>query len=146
MEKFYVIQDKSAKIILGKNIYPLISVKKSLANFFDQTYAKIEENGDNIVIYIQLKDSRINIDELIGELYNEFLRESLRYEISLETKNLRELIVGRALYTTCIQLEDDQTEEREPNYKIEDNNEEYDIEEIARNWFDKYDEKEDKKC
>ena len=83
---------------------------------------------------------------MIGELYNEFLRESLRYEISLETKNLRELIVGRALYTTCIQLEDGETEEKEPNYKIEDNNEEYDIDEIARNWFDKYGEKEGKKC
>ena len=143
MEKFYVIQDKSAKIILGKNIYPLISVKKSLANFFDQSYVKIEENGDNIVIYIQLKDSNINIEELIGELYNEFLRESLRYEISLETKNLRELIVGRALYTTCIQLEDSQAEENESNYKTENNNEEYNLEEIAQNWFDKYCEEED---
>ena len=138
MEKFYTIKDNYAEILLSKDIYPLVSIKKALANFMEETYIKISSDKDKIIVQMVLKENKKNSEKIIGELYNEFLRESLRYNIAIETKNLRELIVGRALYTTCIDLEN--------NPKGENNatqNEEYGLDEVAVNWFDKYTDKED---
>ena len=104
----------------------------------EETYIKISSDKDKIIVQMVLKENKKNLEKIIGELYNEFLRESLRYNIAIETKNLRELIVGRALYTTCIDLEN--------NPKGENNatqNEEYGLDEVAVNWFDKYTDKED---
>lgn len=149
MERFYTIYDNYAEIVLVKEIYPMVSVKKALANFLDYAYISIDTDGNNLIIKIQLKENKYNMNELIGELYNELLRESLRYEISNETKNLRELIVGRALYTTCIQLDEEQRNDEDlinekvyQNYAVK----EYDLEDIAQNWFDKYGKEEDEKC
>ncbi len=137
MEKLYTINEKYAEIILSKKVYALVSVKKALSNFMNDTYIKIENLNENeIKIYIELKPEKANLDQIIGEFYNELLRESLRYDISVRTKNLRELIVGRALYTTCIDLNDEETREK-------DNEENYNLDEIAVNWFDKYGNKEE---
>ena len=140
MEKFYTINDNYAEIVLSKDIYPLVSVKKALTNFMDKTYIKIKDNNSEIMVQMVLQENKVDIEKLIGEFYNELLRESLRYNIAIETKNLRELIVGRALYTTCIDLEENQEE------KNEDIEETYNLDEIAVNWFDKYGNKEEEKC
>ena len=146
MEKFYTIKDNYANIILKKEIYPVISVKKALSNFMDDIYIKLDSDDNNIIIQLGLKEDKKELEKIIGELYNEFLRESLRYEIAVQTKNLRELIVGRALYTTCIDVEEDQEEIQNDNYekeKLNICNEEYDVNDIAVNWFDKYSKEEE---
>ena len=57
MEKFYKINGDFAEIRLSKNIYPLLSVKKAVSNFFEETYIKIMEENDNIItIMIKLKN------------------------------------------------------------------------------------------
>ena len=147
MKKEYIIQDKFAEIKLDKAVYPLIAIKKAVANFLNDVYVRIEENNKNFIIDFKLQDKQGNLEKIIGEFYNECLRESLRYEISVETKNLRELIVGRALYTTCIELdenEDNQEQSDRPIY--EDDNTKYSLEDITANWFEKYEDSEEKKC
>lgn len=141
MKKFYTINDNYAEIVLSKDIYPLVSVKKALTNFMDETYIKIKDNNSEIIVQMVLQENKADLEKIIGEFYNELLRESLRYNIAIETKNLRELIVGRALYTTCIDLEENQEEKNE-----EDIEETYNLDEIAVNWFDKYGNKEEQKC
>lgn len=143
MKKEYMIQDKFAEIILDKKIYPLIAIKKAISNFFDDVYVRIEENNKNFIIDLKLQDDKNNFQKIIDEFYNECLRETLRYEISLETKNLRELIVGRALYSTCIELDGDKQENSKENIQ---ENKEYSLEDIAVNWFEKYENSEEKKC
>lgn len=148
MKKEYIIQDKFAEIKLDKAIYPLIAIKKAMSNFFDDVYVRIEEDNKNFIINFKLQNKQVDLEKIIGEFYNECLRESLRYEISFETKNIRELIVGRALYTTCIMFdknEDNQEQTDELIYE-EDNNTEYSLEDIAVNWFEKYEDSEEKKC
>lgn len=140
MEKFYTINDNYAEIVLSKDIYPLVSVKKALTNFMEETYIKLKDNNDEIIVQMVLQEGKTDLEKIIGEFYNELLRESLRYNIAIETKNLRELIVGRALYTTCIDLEENQEE------KNEDIEETYNLDEIAVNWFDKYGNNEGQKC
>ena len=76
MEKFYTIKDNYAEILLSKEIYPLVSVKKALANFMEDTYIKIDSNKDKIVVQIALQEDKKNLEKIIGEFYKELLRES----------------------------------------------------------------------
>lgn len=144
MEKFYKIDNNGyAEIELDKDIYNLVTIEKSLANFMEKIYIKLEEKRNRILIKIKTKNKEENLEKLIGELYNDFLRENLRYNIAMETKNLRELIVGRALYTTCIDMKEEETEEMNLKENEEKN---YNIDEIAVNWFEENKDIEDKLC
>lgn len=138
MNKNYFIDGKKASIMISKKLYPLISVKKAIANFMDKAYVILDESKDNILLQLQIYDENINIEKIIGEFYNELLRESIRYEVQAETKELRELIVARALYTTCVEV-DDGEKNIESNYKSNsiENDEDYSIDDIAVNWFDR---------
>ena len=144
MKEFYIIEDNYAIIELSSNIYPTISVQKAIANFMDLTYIKLEEKENKIILKLKIKDNKENLEQIIGEFYNELLRESLWYNISKETKNLRELIVGRALYTTCIEMDKELTEKQEILESTKDNDdfneeEDFPLDEIVINWFEKYD-------
>ena len=107
----------------------------------------MEKENNKIIVKLVL-NSEQNTNNIVGKFYNELLEESLRYNIARETKNLRELIVGRALYSTCIEV--DNVENEKETIKVENesfsNTEEkdYDIEEIAVNWFEKNTNKEEK--
>ena len=140
--ELFEIKDNQAKITLSSEIYPLVVIQKTVSNYLENMYVKLEKEDKNILVNLFLKDNKENIKELVGNFYNELLAEALRYNIGIETKEIRELIVGRALYTTCIEL-DENIEE-----KIEDDmtsaktfqREEYNLDDIAVNWFDKYEE------
>lgn len=137
MEDFYIINDKYVQITLEKELYPVQAIQKAISNFFDKAFVKMTQKGKNkLMIYILLKDDLYNIKDIVGEFYNELLREVLRYNISLETKNMRELIVGRALYSTCINI-------KKPKNNKRKTEEVYNINDIAINWFEK---QEENKC
>ena len=146
MEKLYRVNGNYAEMVLNKDVYPLVSIKKALSNFMQDTYVKINDINENeYMLQIELKETG-NIKEIIGEFYNELLRESLRYSIAMETKSLRELIVGRALYTTCIELDDEEPKKDDTmnaNEQEQIEIKDYSLDEIAVNWFDKYDNKEE---
>lgn len=141
MERFYEIKDNYAIINLSKNIYPVLAVQKAIVNYIEILYIKIEEQENNLILKIKLKEENIDLEEIINEFYNELLRESLRYNISKETKNLRELIVGRALYTTCIETDEENITEESNENQVEEisEDEDFQLDEIAINWFEKYD-------
>ena len=147
MERLYEIENEYIKIILDVDIYPIIVIEKTISNFLDIAFAKIEKENNKIIVKLVLT-SKQNTNNIVGNFYNELLEESLRYNIARETKNLRELIVGRALYSTCIEV--DNVENEKETIKVENesfsNTEEkdYDIEEIAVNWFEKNTNKEEK--
>lgn len=140
MEKLYTINGDYAEILIEEDIYPLITVEKAISNFTQDVYIKLEHKDQKtLLIKLVLQEDKKNLEKIIGELYNELLRENIRYNISKETKNLRELIVGRALYTTCIEMDE---QDKEENYK-EDNEEDYNLDEIAVNWFENNEDKEE---
>jgi len=147
MERLYEIENEYIKIILDIDIYPIIVIEKTISNFLDIAFAKMEKENNKIIVKLVL-NSEQNTHNIVGKFYNELLEESLRYNIARETKNLRELIVGRALYSTCIEV--DNVENEKETIKVENesfsNTEEkdYDIEEIAVNWFEKNTNKEEK--
>lgn len=148
IKREHIIQDKFTEIMLDKKVYPLIAIKKAISNFLNDIYVRIEEDNTKYIVDLKLQDKKADIEKIIGEFYNQCLRETLRYEISVETKNLRDLIVGRALYTTCIELdkEDTNQEQMEKSINEDESQEEYSLEDIAVNWFEKYKGLEEKEC
>ena len=126
-----VKEENLIELYLDERIYNLVVIKKALFNYIEDCYYMLDHFDENIILVkIYLKDQNTNIDEYIKKLYNELFNESLRYDIMIQTKSIRELILGRALYTTCID-----TDENTVDYDNNDKN--HDINEIAVNWFDK---------
>ena len=136
MEKVETIIDSKDNIInlyVDEKIYNITVIKKALFNFIDDGYFKLQYSKENeINVQIYLKSNIENTDIFIKQIYNELLNESLRFDIMNQTKNIRELMLGRALYSTCIDT--DESSEYEEN---SDDNNEYKIDNIAVNWFDK---------
>jgi len=131
--KLFEIEDNQAKIKLNVEIYPLVVIQKTVSNYLENMYVKLEKEDKNILVNLFLKDNKENIKELVGNFYNELLVEALRYNIGVETKEIRELIVGRALYTTCIELDENREEKIEDDMTSEKTfqKEEYNLEDIA---------------
>ena len=63
MGKFYTIKDNYAEILLSKDIYPLVSIKKALANFMEETYIKISSDKDKIIVQMVLKENKKNLEK-----------------------------------------------------------------------------------
>lgn len=138
--KEYKIEGNKALICIDKTIYPLIAIKKAMLNYLENMYIEAEEIDNSIQIIFEATDRDINIEKfelIIKEFINDCLRESIRYDIMKETKNIRELIVGRALYSACVKIDDSIEETNEAKYEIIED-EEFDLDEIAVNWFEKY--------
>lgn len=131
---FYINEEQNyIELYLNEEIYNLPVIKKALYNFIDDGYFILNYGNSNIIIAkIFLKNNAINKELFVKELYNELFNESLRFDIMKQTKNIRELILGRALYSTCIDTEDDENDNDDK--KQENNN--YDINNIAVNWFE----------
>lgn len=137
MEKLYKINDDSIEIILDLSLYPLKAIKKAVSNYTEIMYVKMSLISDSKIrldLIIKDKEKEVSKDEIVGEFYNELFNESLRYEVSIETKNIRELIIGRALYTTCIDT-DTENERTQNEEETEEKLDEYNINDIATNWF-----------
>lgn len=114
-------------------IFDEICVMKTAYLFLDKFYVLLDKEENYIVVKLAFKDSKIGneltSDEVVGEFNNELLNQKIRGEISNETKNIRELILARALYSTYID-----NPEISQDYK--DNKENYSIETITRDWFE----------
>lgn len=135
MENIKIINDK-IMIYLDTSIYELVAIKKAMFNLSDLIDYAIEVEDERKIKIKIYSNNEKNDMELAKKIYKEIQLESIRYEVSNQTKNLRELITARALYSTCIDLDNGNNEKEVDNNSKIDN--------IAINWFEKYGE--DNKC
>lgn len=127
--------ENSIKFYLDKEIYNIKTIMKAAYNFIEEFYILLDYINDSIEVTFECKSSKSS-DEMKkykGEFYNELLSQNIRYMVSQDTKNIRELVMGRALYDTCIEyqdsFEDDEVSEKNPDF-----DDQFDI---LVNWFDK---------
>lgn len=71
----------------------------------------------------------MDIRTLRKKIVNEMLVQSIRHEVYLETKNIKELLLARVMSTSIV-AETDSSED----FVVE--NEEYSENEILKDWFD----------
>lgn len=138
MECFkYEILDNKIIFQIDEEVYPLVCAQKAAGNFLDKAFFAFSRKDNIILVTVIKKEATQSVDLLIGEFYNELLREVIRLNVSRETKNIRELIVGRALYSTCVDTNIDTDSEKEEVLISRGNDSNFDINEIAVNWFGK---------
>ncbi len=110
----------------SKELYSKTSLIKAAYNFSDRAYVHLDADETHFYVSIETKDGEKKISE--NEFINEMLAQSVRHEIYQQTKNIRELLVARAMATSLIV--DDGIEESDSTEQ------EFVESEILKDWFD----------
>lgn len=106
------------------------AILKASYLFIDRYYISSAYTGEHeISIIIEAKNGS-GIKNIDKEFSNELIAQMVRYNLSKSNKSMKELILGRALFSTCIDT-------AEPEYQIVDlpvaN---YSLDDIAVDWFE----------
>ncbi len=113
------------KLNFNKELYSKTALIKAAYNFTDSAYLHLDSDDKFYYVSIEAKNGRSEITE--QEFLNEMLAQSVRHEVYKQTKNIRELLLARAMATSII-VEDGITEE----ITTDDN---FDENEILKDWF-----------
>lgn len=113
------------KFYFNKEIYSKEALLKAAYNFTDRAYMHLDIDNENYVVVIEMKGKESNISE--KEFQNEMLAQMVRLNVQKRTKNVRELMLARALASTVIEKN-----------QIEEACQEEDIDDILQDWFEKY--------
>lgn len=111
----------------NKYLYSKISLIKAAYNYTDKAFMHLDADENYYYVNIEMKNGYKDIEE--NEFVNEMLVQSIRHEVYLETKNIRELLLARAMSTSIV-AETDSSED------VVIENEEYSENEILKDWFD----------
>ena len=111
-----------------KELYPKIVLFKAAYHFTDMYYLHLD--ADDSYYYVRLSPKDGTEDMSYQEFENEMLTQSVRHEVYLRTKNIRELILARAFATTVL-TERDITIESSDDSAVH----QFQEEDILKNWF-----------
>lgn len=108
-----------------KELYSKVALIKAAYNFTDNAYVHLDADDDYYYVTIEPKQSDGDVSE--QEFTNEMLTQSVRHEVYQQTKNIRELLLARAMATSVI-VDEDLVDENECDEAFTDN-------EILKDWF-----------
>lgn len=93
-----------------RELYSKIVLIKAAYNFTDVAYVHLDADDSYYYVTIEPKQPGQNVNE--QEFINEMLTQSVRHEVYQQTKNIRELLLARAMATSVIvdekMIEDDE--------------------------------------
>lgn len=111
-----------------KELYPKEAVLKAAQFFTDKYYMSLDT--DEHYYYVDIEPMTGGMEKDIEKQFaNEALTQSARFKVMQETKEIRELILGRALASTIIDNSD--------TGFVDDEN--IHAEDILNSWFDEND-------
>ncbi|MDY4607365.1 MAG: His-Xaa-Ser system protein HxsD [Eubacterium sp.] len=113
------------KIKFSKELYSKIALIKAAYNYTDVAYVHLDADDNYYYVSIENKNQCEEICE--QDFLNEMLAQSVRHEIYKQTKNIRELLLARAMATSVI-VEDGLEENEEVNDSFSEND-------ILKDWF-----------
>ena len=122
-----------------KELYPLKAVYRAAYLLTDEYYIGIDQDQEEYIILFseKIQDEKGQKSESdyadVGRFQNELLNQSMKLAINNDTRQIRELIVTRALYSAFIP-QDEYTDETIGESTEITENEEFDLEEIAEAW------------
>lgn len=108
----------------NKELYSKAALIKAAYNFTDSTYIHLDSDESYYYVTFEAKDGMPLMDE--KDFVNEMLAQSVRHEVYKQTKNIRELMMARAMASSVI-MSDEQVEEKFDGDYSED--------EILKDWF-----------
>ena len=109
-----------------KNLYSKVALLKAAYNYTDCAYLHLDADEEYYYVSLIPKVEGVSISEY--EFANDMLAQSVRHEIYLQTKNVRELLVARAMSTSLISKRDAVAEENEKDGLFSED-------EILKDWF-----------
>lgn len=83
-----------------KELYSKIALIKAAYNFTDKAYVHLDADDMYYYVTVEPKDLEKGVSE--QEFINEMLTQSVRHEVYQQTKNIRELLLARALASSLI--------------------------------------------
>ena len=126
----YEIQDDGRiEFRVNKEVYPLKAIYRAAYLFTDKYYIGLDQTEDTYIIKFSGKEKTCDYDD-VGAFQNELLNQNLKLALSNDTREIRELIVTRALYSSFL------PEENEEVSISETSEQEYDLDEIAKAWYE----------
>ena len=129
MLDYSVMEDGRLCINIKKSVYSLKAIFRASYIYTDHYYIGIDEEEDCYLVFLTSKTEGITDKQVVGGFQNELLHQGIRSVVEAETKQIRELIVTRALYSAFIPEEVSFSSETE-------NEEELKLEDIAKAWYD----------
>ena len=126
----YEIQDDGRiEFRVNKEVYPLKAIYRAAYLFTDKYYIGLDQTEETYIIKFSGKEKTCDYDD-VGAFQNELLNQNLTLALSNDTREIRELIVTRALYSSFL------PEENEEVSISETSEQEYDLDEIAKAWYE----------
>ncbi len=126
----YEIQDDGKiEFRVNKKVYPLKAIYRAAYLFTDKYYIGLDQTEETYIIKFSGKEKTCDYDD-VGAFQNELLNQNLKLALSNDTREIRELIVTRALYSSFL------PEENEEVSISETSEQEYDLDEIAKAWYE----------
>ena len=111
----------------SKEIYSKIALMKAAYNFTDIAYIHLDSDEQRFYVTLTPKEPGQTINE--QDFVNEMLTQSIRHEIYQVTKDIRTLLLARAMETSVIA--DPQLPEPTDEF--------FDETDILIDWFDSHD-------
>ena len=126
----YEIQDDGRiEFRVNKEVYPLKAIYRAAYLFTDKYYIGLDQTEETYIIKFSGKEKTCDYDD-VGAFQNELLNQNLKLALSNDTREIREVIVTRALYSSFL------PEENEEVSISETSEQEYDLDEIAKAWYE----------
>lgn len=112
----------------NRELYSKTALIKTAYNFTDRAYLHLDADKNYYYVSISTKDGQPEVTD--QEFENEILAQSARHEIYLQTKNIRELMLARAVATSVVAPREEAVETDSENTHT------FSEDEILKDWFE----------
>ena len=137
MEDNIKIEGDSVVLSINPRLYALETVYSAAYTFLDKAYVLLDGDPEKEILVSLKSKSNEDLDKLGREFFNELVNYADYRERSKQTKEIREMLLQRALITNDPSVLDDNKMDDELLKELEDDYLE-DPEEIAIPWEEKY--------
>ena len=108
--KAYELTETGFMIQLDRNLYAREAVMKALYRFHDKYIISYETDGAFIHVFFEAGAEIESIEQEISAIMKELSFQVIRLDTARRTRGIRELLVARSLYASCIEPEREASE------------------------------------
>ena len=101
----YELTENGFAIRLDRNLYAREAVMKALYRFHDKYIISYETDRAFICVFFETRVKIESVENEIAEIMKELSFQMIRLDTASRTRGVRELLVARSLYATCIEPE-----------------------------------------
>lgn len=132
-EVYREILVRMSRLKYNRELYSKTALLKAAYFFSDRSYIHLDADETYFYVSLTPKPEEEAVSE--EEFTNEMLAQSVRHEVYLQTRNIRELLLARAMSTSLVTGKEVVTDDFTPK-------ETFSEDAILKDWFEEHDEAE----